>query len=268
MMKIIQSILFTAVLATSLSVYADAEFTPISDIQDESLLGNDIRSRVGVQGFYVPRYSGSDSYEMVPFPLIDVSWRDTVFLNSLRGLGAQYQFRQFHVGAMVNYDWGRDEDDDHHLEGLGDVDGTFEGGVFAGYQLANWRLDAEILHAIGNKGYDGFEGKLALANIHKFFNDRVIVTASIQSSFADDHYMQAYYGVTSAQSVSSGLKQYTPSTGFYKAGGALAAAFGVTRYFSINGVIGYERLLDDAADSPVVQNGNQYRVGAGISYRF
>ena len=186
----------------------------------------------------------------------------------MRGLGAQYRFDNLYFGAVLNYDWGRDESDDSHLDGMGDVDGTAEGGGFIGYQLGNWRLEVDAMHAIGDSGYDGLEGKVALANIQKFMDDRLIITASVQSSFADHNYMQAYYGVTSEQSITSGYAQYSPSAGFYKAGGTLAAVYSLTPSIAVNGVVGYERLLDHASDSPIVQTGNQYRLGVGISYQF
>jgi outer membrane scaffolding protein for murein synthesis (MipA/OmpV family) len=33
-------------------------------------------------------------------------------------------------------------------------------------------------------------------------------------------------------------------------------------------MVGYDRLVDDVADSPVVKNKDQYLVGVGLSYLF
>jgi len=256
----------------TLMVSAGAEndiTTSMSGLEDENLQGSDWQSRIGAQALYVPKFSGASGYEWTPFPLIDVQWKETVFLNSMRGIGLQFKpMDRLQLGTMLNYNWGRDDDADHHLNDLGDVAGSFEGGVFAAYQVDAWRLDADVVHALSHQGYDGLHGKIGLSNIQRFFNERLMLTANVQTSFADSNYMRAYYGVTTEQSMSSGLKPYAAENGFYKVGANLVAGYGITRHIAINGSVGYERLLDKAADSPIVQMANQYRAGVGVSYRF
>jgi len=267
-MKLLQYLMAGALVMGALSAHAEI-ISGISGVADEDLQGMDWKSRVGVQGLYVPKFSGANNYEWRAFPLIDIQWHDTLFLNSMRGVGAQFNpINNVHVGAAINYDWGRDDSDDRHLNGLGDVDGSFEGGVFAAYQLADWRIEADVYRALQEKGYDGVHGKVGLANVQRFIDDRLILTVAGHASFADDNYMKAYYGVTPLQSYNSGLRAYTPDSGFYKVGANVTAGFGLTRLWAINMVVGYNRLIEDAGNSPVVQDVDQYRFGVGSSFRF
>ncbi|MBW2675821.1 MAG: hypothetical protein JRD89_20840 [Deltaproteobacteria bacterium] len=51
--------------------------------QDQpSVQGEDWSVRIGALGFYKPAYEGSDDYELRGFPLVDITWRDTIFLNA------------------------------------------------------------------------------------------------------------------------------------------------------------------------------------------
>jgi outer membrane scaffolding protein for murein synthesis (MipA/OmpV family) len=73
---------------------------------------------------YKPEYEGSDDYGFKGFPLIDISWRDTIFLNARKGLGAYLWNRNdVKFGGSIGYNFGRDEDDSNDLDGLGDIDG-------------------------------------------------------------------------------------------------------------------------------------------------
>ena len=46
--------------------------------------------RLGAIGMYKPEYEGSDEYEFKGFPMIDINWRNTVFLNPRKGLGGLF----------------------------------------------------------------------------------------------------------------------------------------------------------------------------------
>ena len=89
--------------------------------------------------------------------------------------------------------------------------------------------------------------------------------------FSDGRYQRAYFGVTPAASLASGLPVYRPGSGIY----GVAVASGVT--YTLNdrwGLFGfgrYERLVGDAARSPIVRelgSRNQISAGIGLNYTF
>ena len=87
----------------------------------------------------------------------------------------------------------------------------------------------------------------------------------------DGRYARVNYGVSAAQSAASGYRQYTPSGGVEKAGLGLTAVMPLTRSVSLTALAGYQRLLGDAADSPIVRGrgGARDQISGGVflSYR-
>ena len=54
------------------------------------------------RGRLAPEYPGSKDYELVGLPMVDIEWRDTVFLSTQRGFGAYFRTtRQFRAGARL-----------------------------------------------------------------------------------------------------------------------------------------------------------------------
>jgi outer membrane protein len=84
-------------------------------------------------------------------------------------------------------------------------------------------------------------------------------------------YQRAYFGVSPAAALATGLPAYDPDGGIH----ALAAATGLQ--VSLGGPIGlfgygrYERLVGDARRSPIVRelgSANQLSAGLGLNYTF
>ena len=83
----------------------------------------DIRIGAGVR--YVAKYEGSDEMKARALPLLDITWKDLVFLNPRDGLGVRvYDEGGLTLSVGVGYVFARDESDGDALKGMGDVDET------------------------------------------------------------------------------------------------------------------------------------------------
>ena len=83
--------------------------------------------------------------------------------------------------------------------------------------------------------------------------------------------MQGYFGVTDAQAARSGLTRFDSKSGIKDAGIYVKVSYALSQQWQIDGQLGYWQLLNDAADSPLVNNSgseNQVRGLLGFSYRF
>ena len=80
--------------------------------------------------------------------------------------------------------------------------------------------------------------------------------------------MDAFFGVSAAQSAGSGLAEFNPSSGIKSVGGSLGIFYQFTENWGAQGVLAYERLIGDAADSPIVKDEDQYQAFLGLVYRF
>ena len=169
-------------------------------------------------------------------------------------------------GPVLSYRPGRDESDSVHLRGLGDIDAAADLGAFV-----RWNRRPFLLHANVKQGFSGdakglhgrFGAGFALALTP---SDRLVVDASAE--WADSKMMQAWFGVTPAQALHSGLPSYQADAGIRRYGVGInwTHAFN-PQWFSTAGFGGY-RLGDQAAGSPVTVDRNQGVVSVGIGYRF
>lgn len=230
----------------------------------------DIRVRVGLGAELGPKFVGADDTSVSPL----------FHVNTARGT---HEFRfgapddtpsiallssgGFSFGPAGNIQWKRKESDVGAP--VGNVRTTLEAGAFAQYEvLDSFRLRAELL-----KGINGHKGLLGSIGADKIWRDgdRYVVSVGPRVLFSDGRYERAYFGITPAVSLASGLPAYRPGSGVY----ALAVASGVTYALDSRwGIFGFaraERLVGDAARSPIVRelgSRNQLSGGIGLNYTF
>ncbi len=235
----------------------------------------DWRVNLGAIGFATPSYEGSNSYKARALPLVDIEWRDTVFLSAERGLGANVVTLRdpggrgaFRAGPFVNYRFSRDEGDDDDLRGMGDVKDGVDLGAFASYDFGPLGLRVAGRR---NVSHSELGGTIDLGLRYRLPPiGRTMLGFGPSATWADSDYMQSYFGVTAAQATASGMRAYSPSSGFKDVGLSANAMHPLGGNWALTGFGGYKRLIGDAADSPLVKDRgtpNQFRVGLGISYR-
>lgn len=233
----------------------------------------DWKVKLGGGVMLAPDYEGSDDYEFKPIPDIEINYRDSVILknnalsyNALRAFDPASNWR---AGPRARYGFGRDQDDNAALRGLGDVDPSIEVGGFVGYGVGPWSGELSVLQDVG----DGHEGLVAeLGGGYSFrFTPRLGARLSASMTYADENYMQSFFGVTPAQALRSGYAAADADAGLKDAGLMFGMTYGLTENWALGGFVGYKRLLGDAADSQIVDgqgSANQIRTGLTLSYSF
>jgi MipA family protein len=70
-----------------------------------------------------PKYPGSRSFQVLPLPSLDISYDDRIFSQGLDVLGINLlKGPAYHFGTAISFDFqSRNESDDPHLRGLGNV---------------------------------------------------------------------------------------------------------------------------------------------------
>ncbi len=227
-----------------------------------------IRIRPGLGAQVRPEYPGADSSEFLPYVKFSIARGDKPFgfsapddafgipllsMGPLRAgpaLAIQGERKDSDVGAP-----------------LGKVKTTIEAGGFAEVMvLDQFRLRADLRKGIG--GHEGMVGSIGADQIWRD-GDRYAISVGPRLLYSDSRYQRAYFGVTREAALASGLPAYRPDGGFH----AVAAAAGL--HYALSGPLGlfgyarYERLIGDAAKSPVVKelgSRNQMSAGLGISY--
>ena len=89
--------------------------------------------------------------------------------------------------------------------------------------------------------------------------------------FSDGRYQRAYFGVTPAASLATGLPTYRPGGGVHGVAMASGLSYQFDKGWGMFGYARYERLVGDAAKSPIVRefgSRNQLAGGLGLNYTF
>ena len=248
-----------AILAISTPAIAQEE-------QDEG----DFRVRVGLGGQLKPKFIGSDETQLRPLFDLDLARGSNEF--PFEAPDDSFGIRLFSkggfsLGPAANIQSKRKESDVGAP--VGKVKTTVEVGGFAEYEFSDsFRLRADLRKGLG--GHDGVVGSVGADYIWRD-GDKYVFSVGPRALFSNARFHRAYFGVTPTAALASGLPTYRPDGGIY----AVAAASGLTYQFSprfgMFGYARYERLVGDAAKSPIVRelgSRNHLSGGLGLSYTF
>ncbi|HET9812636.1 MAG TPA: MipA/OmpV family protein [Sphingomicrobium sp.] len=230
----------------------------------------DTRVRVGLGAQVRPEFVGADHSEVAPLWRINIARGDEPFKFS----APDYSFGipvvssgGFSFGPAANIASGRKNSD---LDvPVGKVKTTIEAGAFASYELPDsFYLRAEVLKGLG--GHEGIVGTVGADKIWRD-GDRYVFSIGPRILFSDGRYQRAYFGVSPAAALASGLPEYRPSGGIHGVAAASGISYQFDPHWGLFGYGRYERLVGDAAKSPIVRelgSRNQLSGGLGLSYTF
>jgi MipA family protein len=239
--------------------------------------GDGIRVTLGAGLGVAPDYEGSDDYQAVPLWNLSVGnlYHPKTYVQLFGPLLRSNFIPDDHwrLGVAGRFIKKRDDVHNDRVDDLDSVDASFMLGLVGGYDfLADPQRDL-VLEVQGQQDVANDNG--FLATIRGIYGARLAenwrMVASIGSTWADDDYMSSYFGIDAANAAASGLDQYDADEGFKDVsfGGALSYRF--LERWSVAVLGTYARLLNDAEDSPIVDdagNANQFFGGALINYQF
>lgn len=224
-----------------------------------------------------PDYEGSDDYELVPLWNLRVAnlYHPQTFVQVL-GPRLRSNFLpsdHWRLGLSGQFIKERDGVEDDQVDDLQKVDPSLMLGVIAGYDfLADPRqdlvLEVEARQDVAND--NGF-----LATVRGSYGGRLTESwrfdASVGSTWASEDYMSSYFGIDAADAARSGLDQFAADEGFKDVSFGGALTYRLLERLSVSALANYMRLIDDAEDSPVVNDAgdeNQFFGGALVNYTF
>jgi len=242
----------------------------------------DWKFTLGTGIMYGPAFPGAKDYQMLAFPNFKVEYQDRFFASPSEGLG--YKFinnERWSAGPIAKIGFGRKEDDDNPfriagdktkaLKGLGDVDTSLEIGAFVEHSMGPLTYQLELRQGLG--GHKGFivETGFSYSGVTVQFDRNIMYAVGPRVKFADACYNNAYFGIDERQSLSSGLAKYNADGGIISYGVGGFSAVTITDSVSLGIFGGYDRMVGEAADSPLIQergDDNQFMFGINILYEF
>jgi len=218
-------------------------------------------------GFEVaPTYPGAKRTELTPSGILDIRYRDIAFASDGEGLGINLlRGKTYRAGFALSYDMGRNTHDDPRLVNLPNVNFAAEPKLFAQYFLEPVVLTADLRRAVG--GYDGFAGDLG-AYVPLPLAKTAFLFVGPTVAFADRKSMRAYFGIDAAHAEISGLRPFAADGGLRDAGFGATAVWLLGDHWLLNADTAYQRLLGDAASSPITETKNQFVFIFNAGYRF
>jgi len=226
---------------------------------------------VGLGAQVLPKYPGADSYSIFPMPIFGFRREGAPMPFSAQDEGVGFGFlgqdSRFNIGPSFALRSKREQDDVG--ANVGDVGFTIEaGGFIEVYPVRSFRLRADVRQGIG--GHRGLTGDLGADFIIRD-TDTYILSFGPRARWGDSDFNRAYFGVSPAAAITSGLPVYRPSSGFYAAGAMAGLTYRLGRNWGMRSYLGYDRLIRDAGDSPIVRNfgsRDQFSGGAGLFFEF
>jgi outer membrane protein len=227
---------------------------------------------VGVGGEYKPNFEGSKNWMLSPIPIFSI--RRAGSADQFRGPRdstsiALIDFGDLRAGPAAKFVPGRKSSKYSELNGLGDVKAAVELGGFVEYYPVDWfRVRSEVRQGLG--GHHGAVADLSADFIVPVIQ-RLTLSAGPRFTWKSTQATLPYFGVDAVQSIASGLPVFDAKGGAHSAGFGAQVKYQINPQWEVHSYIEYERLLGDAAKSPLVATRgfvNQTTIGVGASYAF
>jgi outer membrane protein len=227
--------------------------------------------KIGLGAGVIPDYEGSEDSQGVPLLMLKGNY-DSGRSFSLLGNNLRVNLvpsKTYSFGPVLNYRMNRDDVDNDRVDTMKDVDAAVEAGVFGGIDINSLLLGAELLADVSDE-HDGMLAQIS-AGYRWQAAPGLVITPKVFTTYADDDYMDTYFGVNSGNRGTSGLPNYAADSGLKDVGFTLGIDYNPWEHWGITGYLAYSALLNDAKDSPIVDDeGDDKQMSFGVmgTYRW
>lgn len=235
-----------------------------------------------------PSYEGSDDYVVFPIPAIQGKIGG-VAINPRSG-GVALDFIPdpkgakvgFALGPTATYSGNRDRHIvDPVVRAAGRLDADIAVGASGGVTLYRVLDGYDSLTASMDVKWDihGPKGGMQVSPSLSYLtplSKALVVALAVSAKHVNADYADYYYSVSPTQSFDSGLPLYRARAGWASVGATLVVGYSLSGDlrrggFSLVGIAGYTRLLNDARDTPYTSiqgTPTQLVGGLGVAYTF
>jgi len=239
-------------------------------------------SNIGIGSVVMPGYAGSDRYRIRTVPMIQLEFKDRVYLGSSvsgvgGGLGA-YLMRTSSLSwsAELSNAGRRRESYGDGLAGMGTRSGGLLMGTNASYRVRSTTLGAGVSVGLRNEGVTGSLN----ADTKKQLGRRMIAGVMTGATFSNHDNMAFEFGVSPAQAarrqmlIATGDPRlsaneggvYAPKGGFKQAQVSTSLGFLITNRTTAMAFATGTHLGSEAAASPLVRQRNSIMGGLGLAF--
>jgi outer membrane scaffolding protein for murein synthesis (MipA/OmpV family) len=218
-----------------------------------------------------PAYSGASQYRAAGGPVINIRYKDRIFISTGEGLGYNFtEGKNYRASIAAGLDLGRSMSSHYGtLHGLGDIPRAPFFKLSATY-VPSKRLPillrGDIRKIAG--GAAGIVGDLDLYTPLPGSSRKLVMFAGPSVTFADRKHLQTVYGISEGQALASGYSPYATHGGLESAGFGFSATKFFTTHFLGNANLAVNELLGSASRSPIVERKAQGSLSFSAAYRW
>ncbi|MDD1520744.1 MULTISPECIES: MipA/OmpV family protein [Bradyrhizobium] len=227
---------------------------------------------IGAEGQYRPSYEGANHSLFSPVPIFSIRRAGSVdqFRSPRDNISiALIDFGDLRAGPAGKFVPSRKASNYSELTGLGDVKAAFEAGGFIEYFPVDWfRVRNET-----RAGFGGHEGVVSdfSADFIVPVTRAITVSGGPRFTWESTKAVAPYFSIDAVQATAAGLPAFDAKGGAHSVGAGAQVKYRIDPQWEVHSYIEYDRLLGDAAKSPLVTargSVNQTTVGIGASYSF
>lgn len=236
----------------------------------DSKVWEDFDFALGFEVSLEPDYQGSDDYELDVFPLLQVTYKDWLYLDSLAAGAIWALPRGFRLQTGISYEEGRESGDNDALDGLDDIKDTavLDAGLF--YDIGDLTLGFALEQDLLGRG-KGLVTFLGAKYSIELMEERLEISPQIDISFANARHLQTEFGISAEEAAQSQFDAYRPGAGLKSYGVGTGVDFKLTEHWTLIGEAGIEFYGPEAKDSPLLDEaGADYgaELELALVYRF
>ncbi len=222
------------------------------------------RMTLGAGVAAIPRYEGSDEYKGRTIPLVNAQF-GRFYARTEDGVGLNLiQTKRLTLEAGLNMMWGYGGDD--VPPGIGGLSDAIGARLGLSTNIAGAVFGIAATQAVTHRD----RGLLVDSRVSYPYavTESVRLTPSVGATWANEKYMDSYFGINGDQSRQSGLETYQPTSGVKDVSARVVVNYAVTERLNLTSLVGTSRLVGQAADSPMVRQKTQFHTLVGGSYAF
>ncbi|MDD2775615.1 MAG: MipA/OmpV family protein [Gallionella sp.] len=211
-----------------------------------------------------PRYEGSATNRLRFIPLINVQ-NGHFFAGTTRGIGYDFSDdKNLQYGLRLTLAPYRRQNADAHLNGMGDIGTTGELGGFLNARFSPWYVNSSLAassHGTRLELGAGYETRLSAVDQ---------LRAGVDVNWANNKYMQTYFGVTAAQAAASGgvLTAFNASSGIKDYAAKVNWTHNYSKAWFSNAGITVKQLSGSAQNSPLTMRRSANSLSFVVGYHF
>ncbi len=221
-----------------------------------------------------PAYTGSKTTRVSAVPAVSGSYGQSVEFG-YQGLRITLlRTGGLTAGAVAQIDLGRRESDDRKaLHGLGNIGTSVDLGGFVRYEIGDIYLGSVQMKDVadGDKGVVGTLSAGTAVPIAFTAGRPILLGTEISTRIADSQYMEAHFASRRPSRSAQAAPLSTHAGGVEQAGLSASLIYPITGRLTLTALAGFDRLLDDAARSPIVAHkvgsANQVTGGLLLTYQ-